>query len=82
MAGRRKDGHVGADLSDHDLGSPLGDTGDSGRQLDAGGHLRVQVLGDRFGEPVDLLVKEVQVGEDRANHDGMVGFEAAFQRFA
>jgi hypothetical protein len=80
----RKDAHVGADLSDHDFGGSLCDAGDAGRQLDAGGCLRVQLqmLADGLRDSVDLLVEEVQVSEDRSDHDGVVGLEAALQRLA
>jgi len=81
VPGGREDAHVDADLSDHDFRGSAGDAGHGARELDAGRE-RAQLLGDRFREPVDLLVEEVQVGEDRADHQRVVGFKAAPERFA
>src|SRR5512144_2537250 len=53
-----KDAHVGADLSDHDLGGALGDAGHRGGQRDAGLPGRAQLGLDRVREPLDLLVQE------------------------
>jgi hypothetical protein len=43
---------------------------------------RAQLGLDRVGESLDLLVEEVQVGEDRADHQRVVGSEAPLERFA
>src|SRR4051812_43137325 len=44
MPGAGKAAHVGADLSDHDLGGAFGDTGDRGGQRHAGGERAELVL--------------------------------------
>jgi hypothetical protein len=43
-------------------------TGKCAGQRDAAQPGRAQLLLDRFGEPVDLRLEEVQVREDRADH--------------
>jgi hypothetical protein len=81
VPGSGKAAHVGADLSDHGLGGAFGDAGDRGGRGDARCE-RAELLPDRVREPVDVLIQEVQVGEDRADHQCVVGLEAALQRLA
>ena len=82
VTGRREDGHVDADLSDHDFGRALGNSGDRGGQPDADLSCRAQLGLDRVAEAGDLLVEEVQVSQDRADDQRVMGLEAALQRFA
>ena len=64
--GGREDAHVDADLGDDHLGGAPLNAGDRAQQLN--GRLeRGDLLLDRVGEPVDLLVEEVDVREDRAD---------------
>jgi len=70
LAGGREDAHVGADLGDDRLGGACFDAGDRTQKLN-GRCERVQLLLDRLGEPVDLLVQEVEVGQDGADQDGV-----------
>src|SRR5256886_600480 len=79
VAGGGEAAHVGADLSDHDLGGAGGDAGDRAREPDAGGE-RAELFLDRVGEPIDLLVEEVEVGEDRADHERVVSLETTLER--
>jgi len=62
VSGGGEQAHVGADLSDHHLGAAFGDAGDRGGELDAWRE-RAELLLDRFGEPVDVLIEEVEVLE-------------------
>ena len=73
--------HVGADLGDDHLGGAPLNAGDGAQQFN--GRLeRGDALLDRVGEPLDLLVQEVQVGEDRADQQRVQVVEAAFQSLA
>jgi len=68
MPRRREDAHVGADLGhDHLGGAPL-HAGDRAEQLNRRRE-RADLLGDRSREQADLLIEEVDVGEDRADND-------------
>ena len=82
MPGAGEDAHVGADLSDDRFGGALGDAGDRRCQPDAGLSGRAQLGLDRAGELGDVLVEEVQMRQDRADDQRVVGLEAALQRFA
>src|SRR5262249_20536355 len=75
----REDAHVGADLGDQALGAAALDAGDRAEQLN-GGRERADLLLDRLREPVDLLVEEVDVGEDRPDPGRVQPVEAALQR--
>ena len=79
MLGRREYAHVGPDLRhDHLRGAPL-NPGDRAQQLN-GSLERGDLLPDRLGEARDLLVEEVDVGEDRPDPDGVQSVEAALER--
>ena len=67
---------------DHDLGAAGGDAGHGGGERHAGQPGRAELGRDGVGEPLDLVVEEVQVGEDRADHERVVVLEAALQRLA
>jgi hypothetical protein len=43
---------------------------------------RAELFLDRFREPVDRLIKKVDVGEDLPDDQGVLGAEAALQRLA
>ena len=60
--------HVGADLGDDHLGGAPLHAGDRAEQLNRRRE-RADLLLDRVREPVDLLVEEVEVREDRADDD-------------
>ena len=79
MLGGREDGHVGADLGDDHLGAAPLNPGDRAEQLNGRGE-RGDLLLDRVGEPVDLLVEEVDVGEDRPDPERVQVIEAALER--
>jgi hypothetical protein len=81
VPGGREHGHVDADFSDHHLSGAAGDAGEGAGELDARGE-RAELLLDRFGEPGDLLLEEIEVGEDRADHRRVMGLKAARQRLA
>ena len=52
------------------------------RQREANrGRERAELLLDRGGEQVDLLVEEVEVGEDRADHERVVRLETSLRVF-
>ncbi len=70
MLGSWKDLHIGADLGDDALrGAPL-NSGDRAEQLN--GRLeRGDLLPDRVGKTGDLLIQEVDMGEDRTDPDGV-----------
>jgi len=73
IAGGGKHAHVGAGLSDQHLG----DAADRCRQLHAGLSGRDHQLGlDRFRELGDVVIQEVQMREDRAVDQRVVGFKA------
>jgi hypothetical protein len=80
MARRGEDAHVGADLGeDHFGGAPL-HAGNRAQQLN--GRLeRGDARLDRVREQVDLLIEEVQVGQDRADQRRVQLVEAALERF-
>jgi hypothetical protein len=61
---RRKARHVGADLGQDALRASTLDTDHGAQQLN-GRRKRAQLLLDRVREPVDLLIEEVDVREDR-----------------
>ena len=81
MSGGGEAAHVDADLSDHDLGGASGDAGNRGGERNAELD-RAELLLDRLGEPVDVLIEEVEVLEDRADHERVVRLEATLQGFA
>jgi hypothetical protein len=56
--------HVAAGLGDDDFRGSLLHAGDRAQQLNRLSE-RAKLVSDRVGEPVDLLIKEVQVREDR-----------------
>ena len=80
MPGGREAAHVDTDLGDDALGAAALDAGDRAEQLN-GGRERADLLLDRLREPLDLLVEEVDVGEDRRDDDPVLGIEAALERF-
>src|SRR5262249_50318444 len=61
-----EDAHVGADLGDDCFGGALLNAGDRAKRLDRRGE-RAGLLLDHLGEPPDLLVEEVEVGENRGD---------------
>ena len=79
VLGGREDAHVGADLGDDHLGCAPLNAGDRAEQLN-GRRERGDLLLDRVREPVDLLVEEVDVGEDRADPQRVQLIEAALER--
>ncbi len=80
MPGAGEHAHVGADLSDHRFGGALGDAGDRGGQRDGGLPGRAQLGLDRVRKLGDVLVQEVQMGQDRADDQRVVRFEATLKR--
>ncbi len=58
VSGAGEGAHVGADLSDEDLGGAGGDAGDRAGQRDAGQSGRAQLSLDRLRELPDLLVEK------------------------
>jgi hypothetical protein len=81
MACGGKARHVGADLGQDALRAAGLDADDAAQQLNRRGE-RAQLLLDGIREPVDLLVEGVDVREDRADPEGVMGVEVAFERFA
>ena len=80
VPGAGEDAHVRADLGDdHFGGAPL-NTRDAAQQLN-GRVERGDALLDRVRQPVDLLIEEVQVREDRADQQRVQIVEAALQGF-
>ncbi len=80
VAGGGEDAHVGADLGEDVLRAAPPDAGDRAQELNRGPE-RGEALLDRVGEPVDLLVEEVEVGEDRSDQQRVQLIEAALERF-
>ena len=81
MALAREAGHVGADLGDDVLGAAPLDSRDRAEELN-GPFERGDLCSDHLGEPLDLLVEEVEVGEDRTDQQRMQLIEAALKRLA
>jgi len=81
VARRRESGHVASDLADDDFGRPTLNAGDRAQQPHCGGE-RSDLFADRLGEPVDLLIEEVDVREDRADPQCVVLFEASLERLS
>jgi len=79
MAGGREDRHVGADLGDDVLRGAGLDPAERAQQLN-GGLERAQLFLDRVGQPLDLLIQEVQVSQDRADQQRPPGVEASLER--
>ena len=79
MVGGGEAAHVGADLGDYDLGRALLHPGDRAEQLNRGGE-RGELRLDLVGEQLDLLVEEVEVGEDRRHDQRVLAVESADQR--
>jgi len=79
MPGGGEDRHVGADLSDHRLSGAGGDAGDGGGQRDGRLPGRAQFGLDRLRQFGDVLIEEVQVREDRADDQRVMGLKAALQ---
>jgi hypothetical protein len=71
----------GADLGQDDLGGAPLDARNRAQQVNGRGE-GDQALLDGVREPLDLLVQEVQVGEDRADQQRVDGVEAALQRLS
>ena len=82
VPGGREHGHVDADLGDDAPRRCGAATPGIVHSSSTAGRERAELLLDRVGEPVDLLVEEVEVGEDRADHQRVMGVEAALQRLA
>ena len=78
MSRGRKARHVGADLDDDAFGTAALDAGDRAQQLNRRRE-RADLLLDRVREPVDLLVEEVDVREDRADPERVMGVEVTFE---
>ncbi len=81
MSGGRELGHVTARFGDEDLGGTTRDARDRAQQLDLPIAERAQLLLDRFREPVDRLVEEVDVGEYLPDNQRVLGAEAPLQCF-
>jgi len=75
VASGGEDAHVGPDLGEDVLCAAPRDAGDRAQQLN-GGRERGKALLDRVREPVDLLVEEVEVREDRADQQRVQLVEA------
>src|SRR5205823_7794198 len=78
-AGGSEAGHVDADLGHHPLGDPAINAGDRSQQVHlrgkrADGHL------DLGGQRGERFIEEVELGEDRADEQRVVGTEAAEER--
>ncbi len=76
-----EDAHVGPDLGDDDLRAAPLNTGDRAQQFNVRSE-RAGLLLDRVGEPVDLLVQEIDVREDRTDPQGMHLVKAALKGLA
>ncbi|MCA1680322.1 MAG: hypothetical protein LC777_15905, partial [Actinobacteria bacterium] len=81
MPGCGEDAHVGADLGDDDFGGAPLNARDAAQQLN-GRIERGDAILDRVREPVDLLIEEVQVREDRPDQQRVQVVEAAFEGVA
>ncbi len=81
MAGGREDRHVGADLGDDHLGGARLDARDRAQELNGWGE-RGKLRLDRLGEPLDLFVEEVEVGENRSDQQRVQRVEASLERLA
>ena len=79
MPRRRQAGHVGADLGEDGLRAAALDADDAAEQLNGLGE-RADLLLAGVREPVDLLVEEVNVREDRADPERVMGVEVSFER--
>ena len=77
--GGREYAHVDPDLGDNDLGGAPLNAGDRPHQLN--GFLeRGDLLSDRFGQPGDLFVQQIEVVEDRLDPHCVQMIEATLQR--
>jgi hypothetical protein len=65
-----------------DLGRAGGDAGHGRGERHARQSGRAQLGLDRVPQLLDLFVEEVQVREDRADHERVVGLEPALERVA
>jgi hypothetical protein len=72
VGGGGEDGHVEADLGEDVLGGAGLDPVQGAQKLN-GRRERAQLLLDRLREPLDLLVEEVEVGEDRSTSSACSG---------
>src|ERR1700727_2547665 len=78
VLGGRERAHFGTDLRDHCLCAAPLNAGDRAEQLN--GFLeRADLLSNRVGETVDLLIQEVDVGEDRTDPESVEVIKAALQ---
>ena len=68
---RRESGHVGADLGEDALGAASLDADDRAQQLNRRRE-RADLVLDRVREPLDLLVEEIDVREDRPDPQSVV----------
>src|SRR6266508_5089056 len=71
--------HVGADLGQDRLGGTPLDAGERAEQLNRFGE-RGELLLDAGREQLDLLVEEIEVGEDGGDDQRVLGVEAADER--
>ena len=78
MPGAGEHAHVRADLGDQDFGGAPLNAGDRAQQLN-GPLERGDAFLDRLGELVDLLIQEVQVGQDRSDQQRVQIAETALQ---
>ena len=81
MAGGGKHAHVRPGLGDDHLGGSPPDARDRAQELNRRRE-RDESLLERVREPLDLLIEEVQVGEDRADQQHVQLVEAALERLA
>src|SRR5215211_5766023 len=81
MACCREARHVGADLADDALRAAVLDARDRAQQLNRRVE-RADLLLDHAGELLDLLVEEIDVPQDRADPQSMMGVEVSGQRLA
>jgi hypothetical protein len=73
--------HIDSDLGDHGCGRAPLHAGNRAAQLNWGGE-RGELRLDLRGEQLDLLVEEVEVGEDRRENQRVLAVEATDQRLA
>src|SRR4051812_34668431 len=73
--------HVGADLADDALRAAVLDAGHRAQQFNRRRE-RADVFLDHAGEPFDLLVEEIDVAQDRADPQPVMGVEVSGERLA
>src|SRR3954452_512822 len=80
VSGRREASHIGPDLGEDAFGAAALDADDRAHQFNRGRE-RADLLLDGVREAVDLVVEEVDVGEDGADPERVMGVEVPGERF-